>query len=141
MARPRKNTEPLTASIRVRFTESDMRRLVEAAESAGLSVSDFVRMRVLAPELGDVEKIESRLTKRRRPQQAPPRRRRHPKADPELIRQLARIGNNLNQIARWANTYKRFADAVQVIEVLLAIEKAIRELSAKVSGTGGGDAH
>ncbi|BCX90007.1 hypothetical protein MIN45_PP21 (plasmid) [Methylomarinovum tepidoasis] len=124
----------------MRFTESDLRCLVEAAESAGLSVSDFVRMRVLAPELGDVEQIEARLTKRRRPQQAPPRRRRHPKADPELIRQLAKIGNNFNQIARWANTYKRSAEAVEIIAGLLAIEAAMRALLAKVSG-GDRDAH
>ena len=27
----------------------------------------------------------------------------------------ARTGNNLNQIARWANTYKRLAEAVSVV--------------------------
>ncbi len=49
--------------------------------------------------------------------------------DKELILQVARIGNNLNQIARWANTYKDAAEAGEVIAGLLAIESALLELS------------
>ena len=49
----------------------------------------------------------------------------------ELIRQVARIGNNLNQIARWANTYKGAAEATQVIASLAKIESALLELSNK----------
>ena len=38
----------------------------------------------------------------------------------ERTRQIARIGNNPNQIARWANTYKTATAAVEVIvEVLI----------------------
>ena len=33
----------------------------------------------------------------------------------ERTRQIARIGNNLNQLARWANTYKAEAEAVEVV--------------------------
>ena len=44
-------------------------------------------------------------------------------------RELARIGNNLNQIARWANTYKRGAEAVSVVAHLSAIERALEPLS------------
>ena len=49
----------------------------------------------------------------------------------ELIRQVARIGNNLNQIARWANTYKGTAEANQVISSLLRIESALLELGSR----------
>lgn len=42
----------------------------------------------------------------------------------EQNRQLARIGNNLNQIAKWANTYKSTAEAVEVIQALRAIALA-----------------
>ena len=49
----------------------------------------------------------------------------------ELIRQVARIGNNLNQIARWANTYKGAAEATQVIASLARIESSLLELSNK----------
>ena len=49
----------------------------------------------------------------------------------EFILQVARIGNNLNQIARWANTYKGAAEATQVIASLARIESALLELSNK----------
>ena len=45
----------------------------------------------------------------------------------ERVRQIARIGSNLNQLARWANTYKSAAEAVAVVTQLAAIE---RELAA-----------
>ena len=41
--------------------------------------------------------------------------------------QVARIGNNLNQVARWANAY---APAVEVIAHLIAIERALLALAA-----------
>jgi hypothetical protein len=51
--------------------------------------------------------------------------------DPELMRQLAQIGNNLNQVARALNECRKVGDAVQVVEVLSvlrSIEEAIAEL-------------
>ncbi len=39
--------------------------------------------------------------------------------------QIARIGNNLNQIARWANTHKGAAEAVEIVARLVAIERAL----------------
>ena len=46
----------------------------------------------------------------------------------ERTRQVARIGNNLNQIARWANTHADKADAFEVIAHLVAIEREIARL-------------
>ena len=54
----------------------------------------------------------------------------------ERSRQLARIGSNLNQIARWENTYKRKAAAVQVIGHLSTIERELHNLRIR----GGADA-
>ena len=51
----------------------------------------------------------------------------------EFIRQVARIGNNLNQIARWANTYKDAASATQVIASLTRIESALLALNYRAS--------
>ena len=48
----------------------------------------------------------------------------------EFNLQVARIGNNLNQIARWANTYKGAAEATQVITGLARIESALLELGS-----------
>ena len=47
----------------------------------------------------------------------------------ERTRQVARIGNNLNQIARWANTHAETAEAVEVIAHLVAIEREIARLA------------
>ena len=46
----------------------------------------------------------------------------------ERTRQVGRIGNNLNQIARWANTHKGAAEAVEIVTHLVAIERALRVL-------------
>ncbi len=51
----------------------------------------------------------------------------------EFNRQVARIGNNLNQIARWANTYKDAASATQVIASLTRIESALLALNHRAS--------
>ena len=47
----------------------------------------------------------------------------------ERTRQVSRIGNNLNQIARWANTHKGAAEAVEIVARLVAIERALRALA------------
>lgn len=38
---------------------------------------------------------------------------------------LARIGSSINQLARWANTYKRAAEAVEILTALAGIERRI----------------
>jgi len=45
----------------------------------------------------------------------------------ERLRQLARIGSNVNQISKWVNRYKR---AVEVVEVLTALTSLEREIKA-----------
>jgi hypothetical protein len=53
----------------------------------------------------------------------------------EQTRQISRIGNNLNQIAKWANTYKSTAEAIEIIEALRAIELALTQLSTNPSSS------
>ena len=57
----------------------------------------------------------------------------------ERSRQLARIGNNLNQLARWANTRASAVEAVAVIANLVAFERTSLAL-ARLDGEDG-DAH
>lgn len=45
------------------------------------------------------------------------------------VAMLNRINANLNMIARWVNIHKNAADSVEVVSHLIAIEKAIKELS------------
>ena len=51
----------------------------------------------------------------------------------ERTRQVARIGANLNQIARWCNTYKPGADAAVVAAHLVAIERALGQLAGRAA--------
>ena len=43
----------------------------------------------------------------------------------ERTRQIARIGNNLNQLARWANTHASSTGAVSVIAHLVSFERSL----------------
>ena len=57
----------------------------------------------------------------------------------ERSRQIARIGNNLNQLARWANTHASAVEPVTVIARLLSVERSLLAL-ARLDGEDG-DAH
>jgi len=52
------------------------------------------------------------------------KKRQIPKADPELIRQISAIGNNLNQISRRVNQGDKF----DVVPHLVSIEKQLEQL-------------
>ena len=97
--------------IRVHPEERDLLKL--NAGLHGLSVSDYVRQTCLGLRL------------RRTPEE---RRR---------LRELARIGSNLNQIARWANTYKDSLEAVEVIAALASLETQIESFAAGATGETG----
>jgi len=71
----------------------------------------------------------------------PARSSRLPSIDPALLRQLAGMGNNLNQIARKINGGQwSGADRVQVVAMLMAIDAGLERLRHAVRDSGGGDA-
>ncbi len=47
----------------------------------------------------------------------------------ERTRQVARVGNNLNQLARWANTHASEVEAVEVVAQLVSVERALLALA------------
>jgi hypothetical protein len=98
----KKKSETRTAWIKLRVTTMEKETIATKAKSQGQTVTDFIRQRAL-----DYRLRQTPLEK-------------------ERIRQLARIGANLNQLARWANTYKHRAEAVQVLAALLSFERTIR---------------
>ena len=51
------------------------------------------------------------------------------------VREIARIGNNLNQLARWANTHKAAAEAVAVLAQLRAIEGELAALRRRAGAS------
>lgn len=72
----------------------------------GMSMSDYIRQTCLGVRLRKTPEEKRRL------------------------RELARIGANINQLARWANTYKRTAEAVEVLAALTDIERRIAEFAS-----------
>ena len=71
----------------------------------------------------------------------PARSSRLPSIDPVLLRQLAGMGNNLNQIARKINGGQwSGADRVQVVAALMAIDAGLERLRHTVRENGGVDA-
>ena len=54
----------------------------------------------------------------------------------ERTRQIARIGNNLNQLVRWVNTHRTAAEAVSVIAHLVSFERALLHV-ARIGGEAG----
>lgn len=54
-----------------------------------------------------------------------------PTVDPDLLRQLAGIGNNVNQIARKCNSVLEPADAIDMLVRLEAIEQTLSDLRNK----------
>ena len=100
----KENKERRSAWIKMRVTP-DEKKLIEGKASAqGQTVTDFLRQRAL-----DYRLRQTPLEK-------------------ERIRHLARIGSNMNQIAHWANTYKKRAEAVEVITRLILLERELHEV-------------
>ena len=66
--------------------------------------------------------------------EAKPPRRRRVTADPALLRGIARIGNNLNQLARWANRDQRGVEALAVAARLVEIDRELTELRRQAEG-------
>ncbi len=102
--------EKLDAQIKIRLSKQEKMDWQEKAVKAGISLSSLMR-------------------------QAMSRTQTWTAADRGLIseqtRQISRIGNNLNQIAKWANTYKSTAEAIEVIECLTFFKKKSPDLSAR----------
>ena len=76
------------------------------ANDAELSLSDYVR--------ACLEKVEITRNKY--------------KVDPALLRHLSAIGNNINQLTYWANTYKSKQEANDIKNGLSNIEDKIAKL-------------
>ena len=98
--KPEHNTR--STWIKMRVTPAEKEAIAAKAAAQGQTVTDFIRQRAL-----DYRLRQTPLEK-------------------ERVRQLARIGANLNQLARWANTHKTRAEALDVITALVSLENAVR---------------
>lgn len=103
--------------VNIKVTEAERDEWQAYALSEKMNLSDVFRQ-LISEKIGiDAQLVNLPIKKK---QQRIMRR-----ADPELLRELAKVGNNLNQISRWANTYKTDADALEVMQVLLSIQRAL----------------
>ena len=104
--------------LQLRCTPAERERWRAKATEAGVSVSALLR-----------DALDG----------AKARRRRRSLADPALVRELARVGNNLNQLARWANRDKGGVEAVAVLARLVEIERELAALRGAAERTGAAD--
>lgn len=91
--------------IKIRTDPEEKRHWQALAENKGVSLSALVR------SLLDGQRLR--------------KRREAPKVDPVLLRELARIGNNLNQLAHAANRRR----PVETVALLVRLIEIDRELS------------
>ena len=95
--------------IKMRVTADEKATIQNKAASQQQTLTDFIRQRCLHYRL------------------------RQTSLEKQAIRQLAAIGSNLNQIARWANTYKSQADALRILACLEDIAQELKALSSSVN--------
>lgn len=88
-------------SVLFRLNEMEHRHLKEQVQLSGLPMEQYLRNLVAGQRI----------------------RAKPPEELPEILRQLSAIGNNINQIAKVANTYKRVSE--EDIRSIQEMQKAI----------------
>ena len=125
MSRPR-SSDPLV-NTGLRLPASLLARLDDAAAAASRSRADLIRSYLEVPFLPTIEPSSSF-----RPSPSP--KSEHPKVVPlplnrELMRNLAQVGNNLNQVVRELNsTGWEDIDYELLIRVVLEVQDAMHQL-------------
>lgn len=99
--------------VHVKATEDERSKWQTTAAERKLTLSDLIRQSLDAEPVGRPRR-EARAKVVR--------------ADPDLVNAIVRLGNNLNQLARWTNKYKSAASSIQILAALMAIERALLTL-------------
>ncbi len=102
----RRRQPRLTLVKPIRFAPDEWTKIEERAKLVALPPSAYVRQTALG------YRLSSRINER-------------------AIAQLARVGNNLNQLARVANTTGRMGASRRLEEVLKETQRAIMDLAAR----------
>lgn len=103
---------------KVNFYPEQHAKLVAMAKANDSTISQFIREQINF-NLSD-EDIKRRY-KKHNPNA-------HKKADPKLIYEIAKIGNNLNQVAKYINTKKNDVNTLEILQNLVSIEKDLKSL-------------
>lgn len=105
----------------IRLTSEELESVRAIAAEADMPMADLARRRLLDTG-AKVQVTDSRPSVKRETVST---------VDLALVRQVASIGSNLNQIARAANRQSLQSQTIQVVEmlaILLAIERQVSEL-------------
>ncbi|MBE0184895.1 ribbon-helix-helix protein, CopG family [Bacillus sp. seq1] len=97
--------KPKKYILQVRLSDEEHAQLQQLATDAGMTMSELVR-----DHIGRI-RVRNRQDERQR------------------VAMLNRINANLNMIARWVNTWRGGAPAVEVVSHLMAIERAVLDLT------------
>lgn len=97
----------LTKRVEIRLSEKDYFALSQKAKQADISVSELLRQGA-----GKAKIIDAVTSAQLR----------------QLTIQVARAGNNLNQLARHCNEYKQNSDGITILTELLSIKNELKEL-------------
>jgi len=103
-----KMAEKLDTSLLIRLSKAEKTSWQEKAILAGMPLASLVRQAMKKATIS--KQLDRSLFQ-------------------ERTCQIRRIGINLNQIAKWANTYKTTAEAIEIIEALKEIEKTLNQLT------------
>lgn len=91
----------------LRLSDDEKLSLQAKADRAGISMAELIKQGINRVKTFTIEDKKIAIAKNR---------------------ELNRIGNNLNQIAHWANTHKSSADTIEILSHLVAIEQEIKKL-------------
>jgi len=99
-----------TKSIKIRLTEKEHQDLL--SRSGDIPLAEWLRNIGLGQEIADL----------------PKRRKIYPKVDPALTSQLARLGNNINQITRIVNQVKHGMDKIWILTALTGFRESLEQI-------------
>jgi len=128
MSRPAKNESERLVLFSVRIPPDLKAAIVAEANEAGCTLSDSLRRYVSAEHVQPLAKPRPR-------QRQPKELSATSNADPKLLRILAGIGNNINQLSHVVNSSVLTGTAIQsvdILTVLCSIEKQLERISTPV---------
>lgn len=103
--RPAKEKAKLSTSINLKLTESDFNKIREKAEKLGMKATQYVREMVLKGS------VKSRFTLE----------------ELDLMRKLAGIANNLNQVTKKVNQAGYLMEAIEIMKITTQIKKILND--------------
>jgi len=106
--RKKKNGPNRTEVVHVRLFPDEKKLIDEKLIAAGRSVSEFIRLSLNDVKVAPLKNVQLQN---------------------ELIREVRRIGINLNQIARACNETKKTGDEINFVELIILLKKIENKLS------------